>query len=434
MFTGALFIILALSGCASMRRGGATTQPIVSSYIRTWPIPEIVRDGDNPYWTADMIKGEYLTDLIIAFAVIDPTDGTSINIPEYPDFDVWAEVAKLKEKYPNLRVHFSVGGGSLEGLEGFSKMAANPAMRTQFIANICKWLEDYNLDGVDIDWEYPVGADWDSYHFPQDRKNYISLLREIRNTTNQLGVKTGKHYILSVAIPASWWFVEANDVRAAAKIVDYMKIMTYDYYGPWSSTTGHNANIYNNPIDPAWGGWSTDQGLAVYFNDWIPMEKIILGVAFYGRGWTGVEPGPNPSIPGLYMPYKTAQAFNPDGALSYSEIKDLLKPDSGFTRYWDDTAKAPWLYNGDIMLSYTDPELIQQITEFAKEKKVGGVFVWEYGHDMDGELIKNLYEDMQKPYEDTQQQYENIQQPNEATPPVYTPVNSQVLPYSEIRP
>jgi chitinase len=239
-------------------------------------------------------------------------------------------------------------------------------------------------------------------------------------------------------------------MRAAAKIVDYLKLMCYDYYGPWSSATGHNANLYNNPLDPAWGGWSTDQGLDVYIKDWIPAEKIMLGVAFYGRGWDGVPSGyiddeppvyseksdiknsyrnkdagnetpgllfkvqgyssdradikgnqnndakkANNKLPGLYQSYKTSKPFNPEGSLAYSDIKELLKPGSGFTRYWDDVAKAPYLYNGDIMLSYTDEELVKLITDFAKEKKTGGVFVWEYGHDLNAELMKVLYENMQ---------------------------------------
>jgi chitinase len=383
------------SACASLRGERAAMEPRISSYIRTWPIPETVREGDNPYWNAGMIKGEYITDLMIAFALIDPSDGTSIFIPEYPEFNIWEEVAVLKEKYPHLKVSFSVGGGSAAGLAGFSKMAANPAMRATFAANICKWLEDYNLDGVDVDWEYPVGPPWDEVKYPQDRKNYISLLRELREATNKLGEKTGKHYVLSTAIPASPWFVQANDARAAAKIVDYLKIMTYDYYGPWSTTTGHNASLYNNPMDPAWGGWSTDQGLKGYFDDWIPMEKIMLGVAFYGRGWKGVEAGPNKDTPGLFMPYdKSSLPFNAEGALAYSEIKELLKPGSGYTRYWDDVGKAPYLYNGDTMLSYTDEELIKLLTDFAKEKKLAGVFVWEYGHDLDADLMKVLAENM----------------------------------------
>jgi len=384
-----LFCFLFIN-CLSFSGDRNASDPKVISYIRTWPIPEAIREGDNPYWTANMIKAEYLTDLIIAFALIDPKDGHTLFIPEYPEFDVWAQVAALKEKYPQLRVSFSIGGGSAEGLLGYSEMAANAEKRGRLVANICTWLEDYNLDGVDIDWEYPVGAEWDDYHRPQDRKNYITLLKDIRNATNLLTEKTGKKYLLSSAVPASWWFTERNDARGAAKIVDYLKIMTYDYYGPWSKTTGHNANLFNNPFDPAWGGWSTDQGLTVYFNDWIPMHKIMLGVAFYGRGFTGVKPGVDPQVPGLFMAYETARAFNPDGALSYSEIKELLKPDSGFTRYWDDVGKAPWLYNGDRLITYTDEQQIKLISEYIKENKLGGVFVWEYAHDMDTELLRTL--------------------------------------------
>jgi chitinase len=192
----------------------------VSSYIRTWPIPKEDQKNGSPYWNADMINGQYLTDLIIAFANIDKTDGTSIYIPELrhgsPKFsNIWNEVAAVKKKYPNLRVNISIGGW---GAEGFSDMADNSKMRTAFTANACEWLEKYNLDGVDIDWEYPVGPEWgqEIKSRPGDRANYISLLQELRESMDILGKKTGKRYGLSTAVPASNWFVIANDVASVS--------------------------------------------------------------------------------------------------------------------------------------------------------------------------------------------------------------------------
>ena len=389
----ALSVILG-TACASMGGSKTVTEPKVSIYMRTWPIPPAARAGDNLYWNADMIKGEYLTDIIIAFALLEKDDVSVPYIPELrPDFsgpkfdNIWDEVAVLKEKYPHLKVNISVGG---YGADGFSDMADDPALRTAFIANVCDWLENHNLGGIDIDWEYPVGPEWgqEIKSRPADKQNYITLLQETRNALDKLGEKTGKRYGLSTAVPASGWFPKANDVRAAARIVDSLKLMAYDYYGGWSTTTGHHANLSNNPHDPAWGGWSTTQALDEYIWAGVPTDKIVLGLGFYGKAWQGVERGFYESTPGLFQPYKSLP-FD-QGSVSWTTIAEYLKPGSGYTRYWDDMAQAPYIYNGDIWISYTDEEQIKLITAFVKEKKLGGVFVWEYGHDMDAELLEIL--------------------------------------------
>ncbi|MDR2952775.1 MAG: glycoside hydrolase family 18 protein [Treponema sp.] len=395
-----LIVALAACGCVSTGGGGGTVmEPRVSSYIRTWPVPEASRTAGNTYWNAGMIKGEYLTDLIIAFARLDYNDVSLPYIPELrPIQDVplflnmWNEVAALKAKYPHLRVNISVGG---YGADGFSDMANDPRLRAAFAANICKWLEDYNLDGMDVDWEYPVGPEWgqEIKSRPADKRNYIALLQDLRDAFDKLGEKTGKRYGLSTAVPASGWFLQANDVKAAARIVDSLKLMAYDYYGGWSKTTGHYSNLSNNPRDPEWGGWSTDQALNEYLKAGIPPEKIALGIAFYGHAWQGVEAGSDANAPGLFKPYKSLP-FD-QGTLGYAEIKEFLKLGSGYKRYWDDLAKAPYLYNGDIWISYTDEEQINILARYAKEKGLGGVFVWEYCHDMNAELLKVLAENSQ---------------------------------------
>ena len=351
----------------------------VSLYIRTWNIP------GGGKWNAAMIRGGCMSELIIAFALINTGDYSLYISDSFPN--LWNEVAALKEQYPHLRVNISVGGGSESGLAGFSEMAGDPALRSVFTANVCNWLETHNLDGVDIDWEYPVGPPWDSVRHLEDRENYITLLREIRDALDALGEQTGKRYGLSTAIPASSWFITANDVKAAAQIVDGLKLMAYDYYGDWGTPrTGHNAALYRNPDDPA--NWSTDQAVKAYLNAQVPPEKIVLGIAFYGQAWDNVPQGPNANTPGLYQTGSNTKFYT---TLAWSDIqKDYLKPGSGYTRYWDKTAKAPFLYNGSRWISYTDHEQVRAITGYVKEKNLGGVFVWEYGHDMGGELLNTL--------------------------------------------
>jgi chitinase len=333
--------------------------------------------------------GEYLTDLIISFALINKEDGHSIYIPELkplengkPAFDIWNETAALKKRYPHLKINISVGGW---GADGFSDMADDPKLRAAFSANVCDWLLKYNLDGVDIDWEYPVGPEGgqEIKSRPEDNRNYILLLQDLRDAVDALGAKTGKYYSLSTAVPAVGWFTTANYVASAAKITDALKLMAYDYYGAWKDATGHNSNLFCNPDDPSC--WSTDRALEAYFNAGAPPEKIMLGAAFYGRAFQGVEGGPNGD--GLFQPYKSI-SFG--GGVDRAQINEFLKTGSGYTRYWDDYAKAPYLYNGNMWITYTDPEHIKLLAEYAKEKKLKGVFNWEYAHDMDAELLKVL--------------------------------------------
>jgi chitinase len=371
-----LVLSLLAAGCAEDRGDPGDEPEItgdakVAAYIRTWGIP------GGGYWSADMIKGQYLSDLIIAFALIDQSDGTSIYIPEVRNgnFDLWRQTAALKSKHPSLKISFSIGGGSAAGLAGFSDMAASPQKRKTFAANVCKWLKDYNLDGVDIDWEYPERA---------DRENYISLLQDIRSALDALQGETGKRYGLSTAIPTGNSFINNNNVQAASEIVDGLKLMTYDYYGSWSGRTGHNANLYNNPARTQ--DMSTDKAVRAYLNAGVRAEKIVLGVPFYGYMWRGVANGSAAATPGLYQ---TFSAFV--NSYAWSDIKSAyLAAGSGYKRYWDGDAKAPYLYNGDRMLSYTDQEQIRALTAFVKEKSLGGVFVWEYGHDMNAELLRAL--------------------------------------------
>ena len=396
----AICAVFVLSACASTGGAGTGDKTVVSTYIRTWPLNEPDRQGSSPYWNAGMVNARYLTDLNIAFALIDGGDKHTVYIPELRPLDdgtpmfssIWDEVAALKKKYPSLKINISVGGW---GADHFSDMADDASLREKFVAGVGEWLEKYNMDGVDIDWEYPVGPEWgqEIKSRPEDAKNYITLLKDLRNALDKLGAKTGKYYTVSTAVPASGWFPSAIDVVAAAEIVDALKLMSYDYYGPWSSTTGHNANVFNNPEDPAWGGWSTDQAVTLYLNAGVPAQKMQMGVAFYGRSFAGVQGGPNNN--GLFQPYGSIPFPENEGYVTWPQIEEMLKTGSGFTRYWDDVAKAPYLYNGDIWVTYTDPEQIKEIANYSKKKGLGGFFSWEFGTDIKAGLLKSLFEDAQ---------------------------------------
>ncbi|KAF0814995.1 Chitinase A1 [Andreprevotia sp. IGB-42] len=362
----------------------------VVSYIRTWAMgtsPEAQDAGRH--WTAEEIDGDQLTTLNISFGLIrndtevyikdlepQPTSDKKGTIP--PFSTLWTEVDKLQQKYPDLRINLSIGG---YGADGFSQLAKAPESRAKFIANVMKIVEEHKLSGVDIDWEYPVGPDWDVGIFthPRDRTNYPVLLEEIRAAFDKLGAKTGKTYRLSVAVPVGPWFTQKNDILRVAKAVDFIKVMTYDMYGGWSKWTGHHANLYQRTDDPAWGGISADQGIKVYLNYGIDPKKLLLGAAFYGYSWSGVPDKDH----GLFQTFKKG-----GDPVSFTDAKVLMT--QGYTRYWDDVAKSPWLYNGDVFVSYEDEESMKAKAAYANEKDLGGIMIWEYAHDMSGDLVRAI--------------------------------------------
>ena len=360
----------------------------VASYIRTWPLGSTKEQmAEFKYWSAKDVKGEYLTDLIISFAQIDQkTWGIYLPDADLPDGhfkNFWDEFEAIRKRTPNLHMHLSVGGW---GADGFSQMSAEPERRKLFIKYVMEVVRKRNLDGIDIDWEYPIGPDHGLpiKATPEDGEHYLSLLTELREAFNEYEKETGKYITLSSAIPANPWYVKKHNAAKVASCVDSLKLMSYDYFGVWTKYTGHHAGLYLNPSNPDPDNWSTSQAVDMFLEAGVPAEKIILGLAFYGRAWKGVKPG---NTNGFGQPFEEP-AF-PDG-ISWPDIKELLKPGSGYTRYWDDIAKVPYIYNGDVMVTYVDQDGVQAVCDYIKEKKLGGAMVWEYGHDTECELFSIL--------------------------------------------
>jgi chitinase len=346
-------LALSLNGCpAAADDNDSEGKGKAAVYINTW--------GS---WKANNIKGEYLSELILAFALINSSTYSSIYMNGFSG--LWDEVAELKKTWPDLKIILSVGGAKEAG---FPNMTADAGKRAAFIADVCAWMKNRDLDGVDIDWEFPNSG---------QRSAYITLLRETRDALDKLKGETGKQYGLSTAVSASY----NASMLQAADFADSLKVMNYDYYGGWSGSTGHNANLYNNPRRTS--DQSTDKSISAYLNAGIPPEKIMLGAAFYGKTWRGVPEGSYE--PGLFQP---CTAYVSDQ--SWTLIKNYLKDGSGYTRYWDAAAKAPFLYNGDRWVTYSDEEQMKCLAGYAKEKKLGGVFAWEYSQDAGAELLKAL--------------------------------------------
>ncbi|ENG4522510.1 glycoside hydrolase family 18 protein [Salmonella enterica subsp. enterica serovar Agona] len=120
----------------------------------------------------------------------------------------------------------------------------------------------------------------------------------------------------------------------------------------------------------------------------VPTEKLVLGVAFYGRHWTDVSAGDSH---GLGQPGSPGESTF--GGTRYSNIAPNLVNKAGFVRHWDTVAQAPWLWHAEdgIFISYDDPESLRAKAAFIKEENLAGVMFWQYSTDHKNQLLDTLY-------------------------------------------
>ena len=277
-----------------------------------------------------------------------------------------AMIEKFRKWNPKIKIVLSVGGW---GAGGFSEMAMTEEGRWNFARSCRAAVDEYGLDGIDIDWEYPcsdlaeIGAD------PRDRENFTSLLRSLRG---QLGQR-----IVSIAAGAGDYFVRDTQMDKVAKIVDYVQLMTYDMRSGFCHQSGHHASLCASSGDTS--NLNTKDIVRLFIKNGVPAEKIVVGAAFYSRKWTGVPDKNN----GLLQ---EAQSVGMSGP-RYSEITDDFIIKNGYVQYWDADAQAAYLWNGSEFISYETPEAIVLKCSYVKEQNLLGIMYWEHGCDTTGELL-----------------------------------------------
>ena len=369
----------------------------VIGYFISWGI----YNPDNPYFVTD-VPADLLTHINYAFVNISD-DGKCILGDEwadaqysYPDDQETDELRGnfkqfllLKEQYPHLKTLLSVGGWTWSGK--FSDVALTEESRAAFAESCVAMMKQYGFDGLDIDWEYPGGGGMEgNVSRPEDTQNFTLLLNELRAQLDAQGeADGGVHYLLTIAAPAGPPMIANLELDKIHEPLDWINLMTYDFYGSWSPTTGFLSPLYASPDDPSEDEMTrtklnTDATVQAYLDGGVPPEKIVIGVPFYGRAWGGVEDVNN----GLFQPY-TELPETPRGEASYG-YDDLQAEDmKDYPRFWSDDAQSAWLYNPEtkIMVSYEDPQSLEAKAAYVKEKGLGGMMFWELTHDDDANTL-----------------------------------------------
>jgi GH18 family chitinase len=287
----------------------------------------------------------------------------------------------LRRAHPKLKILVSVGGWTWSG--GFSDAALTPESRRRFAASAVRYVRDHDLDGFDVDWEYPGLPGYGNTHRPEDREGFTALMTELRRALDDLGAPQGRHYLLTFAAGAFPRFLEHVEMGKVQKVVDYVNLMTYDFREAGSDgEAGHHAALYLDPRDPR--DRSGDAAVREFLAAGVPPDKLVLGVPFYGRAWAGVG---TPDF-GLFQPGgRPAERID----TSYTALSVLADRD-GFVRHWDEWAQAPFLWNARqrVFVSYDDPQSLLVKCRYVREHGLAGAMFWEYASDKSGALLETL--------------------------------------------
>ncbi|WP_368562999.1 glycoside hydrolase family 18 protein [Pseudoxanthomonas sp. UTMC 1351] len=320
------------------------------------------------------ISADKLDVINFAFALVNPSH--EVFLPQETAARSLAGLVALREANPDLKVLLSIGGW---GAGNFSEAALTEAARARFADTAVELVRKHDLDGLDIDWEYPAHPGPGISHRPEDKQNFTRMLIAIREKLDALSTtNSGRRYLLTIAA-ADGEAAKGLEIAKIARILDWINLMTYDFYGSLTPTTGHHASLYRSST-AAPDSRNTQKAVDEFIKAGAPPRKINIGLAFYGRTFGDVAVEQH----GLH------QRFGSDGGfISWQEIaRDHLgKP--GVVRYWDEQAQSAWLWNEEQrrLISYDDPQALQAKARFVRQRGLGGVMYWEQRQDPDEQLL-----------------------------------------------
>jgi chitinase len=307
----------------------------------------------------DSFPTRELTHIIFSFCHLN---GNKLHVDNARDTETIQKLVALKTTHPDLKVLLSLGGWG--GCMTCPEVVATDKGREEFVQSVRQLTGYFHTDGIDLDWEYPALVNVPGYpFFPEDKDHFTALIRLLRK-------ELGKNKEITFAAGGFTDYLKTSiDWAKVAPLVDYINLMTYDLVNGYATTTGHHTPLYSTSQQVE----STDHAVRYLDSIGVAADKLVIGMAFYGRVFKDVDSINN----GLYRP---CQFFR---GVSYREQATWLSADSGWVYHWDPAARAPWSYNAQKkwMASYDDTASVRLKTLYAIQKGLGGVMFWQLTED-----------------------------------------------------
>ncbi|KAJ3276654.1 hypothetical protein HDV01_004187 [Terramyces sp. JEL0728] len=280
---------------------------------------------------------------------------------------------KLKKAGWKFNFGLSIGGWSFS--THFSEAVSTPESRLAFVATCMAILHQFPglISRLDFDWEHisPPGTNYGkegNSASPNDGVNFGLLLELLRNHLDHSPFSQVTLTACVTGVPSA---MTALPLTVMARLLESINIMTYDMasssYGQCSA--GHHTNLYSTPYSPT----SIDQAVKAYISLGFPRDKIVIGAAFYSRGFANTDGLGKPSF-GI-----VADKSWEDGVCDYRTL-----PRPGAEEYYDEAAQAHYSYDGQrkILNSYDSVRSVKAKCEYVWREGLKGVIVWESAGDV----------------------------------------------------
>lgn len=269
----------------------------------------------------------------------------------------------LKYQKNGIKVNLAIGGW---GADGFSEALMDKLSRSKLVNSIMKVIKQYNLDGIDLDWEYPTSSVGQIKSNPKDRDNLTLFCEELSYSMKEYQ----KDLVLSIAIIAK---NEFYDLKTLSNYIDYFNVMTYDY--ALCNIATHHTNLYGNSFV------SCDKNIQ-YLLNFLPRHKIILGAAFYGRYGTFEKE----KKLGAHLSTSLV-----NGYISYTKIHENIV-NKKWVESFDEVSKASYIISDNLFVTYESKRSLYEKTKYVLEQDLGGIMFWELSLDTTGDLIEVISE------------------------------------------
>ncbi|MDT4990913.1 MAG: chitinase [Actinoplanes sp.] len=314
------------------------------------------------------------------------------------------QLAELKAANPKLRVLISLGGWT--GSAHFSDAALTAESRAKLVTScVDLWIKG-NLpgltpgvaagifDGVDLDWEWP-GSDGNAGNVirPVDKQNFTLLAAEFREQLDALGRTTKKHYDLTAFLPAAPAKIDAGfEADKIFTYLDFGTVQGYDFHGSWETRTNQQSSLRVPAGAPDNPDFSVENAINAWTDRGAPARELVLGLPYYGQGWTGTTGS------GLFAPATgPAPGTFAAGTEDYKALKTLTG--KGYTLYRDRRDGNSWLSNGTTFWTYDDPAQVLQKTAYIRSAGLGGAMMWSLdGDDENASLTRAVSAGLRTPW------------------------------------
>ncbi|KAF2119736.1 hypothetical protein BDV96DRAFT_642744 [Lophiotrema nucula] len=362
------------NGCVSncgrdIIKGPAPASKIKVAYYESW---NLGRKCLNMW--VDQISSDY-THVHFAFANIT----RNTYKPEITDETTKEQFESFKGMIGVKKI-ISFGGWAFStepGTFSILREAVLPANRETFKNNIISFLNEHNLDGVDLDWEYPGAPDIPDIPSddPVNGLNYYRLLASIKSTV-------GSSKSVSFAAPASYWYLKSFPIKNMAENLDYIIYMTYDLHGQWDygnkwTMSGcESGNCLRSHVNET----ETKDALAMITKAGVVSNKIVVGVPSYGRSFKMESAGCDSEMckftgsPRLSNANK-GRCTDTGGYISNAEIQEIMATGK-VNKKWTSEGSNIMVYNDTEWVAYMDDDMKKKRSETYDSYNFAGTVDW----------------------------------------------------------